>query len=168
MIKVGTHAERAEYGDKQRSRYCWVPDELEHEVDAWYSDARRAEVWRLQFFIRFFFLLDSHGSNFVLGVSCAPNIEPSSTGRSTVKCFLCYSFNSHFGWIFLTSCPVAVAAEGSVPLGTPRMSATCLQTSLPTVSQDPGLIFIEVLPVILLIIGLFPVQLHSLVYADIL
>ena len=33
------------------------------------------------------FLLDFHGSFFVLDVSCAPNIEPSSTGRSTVNAF---------------------------------------------------------------------------------
>ena len=33
------------------------------------------------------FLLDFHGSLFVLDVSCAPNIEPSSTGRSTVNAF---------------------------------------------------------------------------------
>ena len=31
------------------------------------------------------FLLDFHGSLFVLDVLCAPNIEPSSTGRSTVN-----------------------------------------------------------------------------------
>jgi len=53
----GTHAERTGYGDKQRSRYCWVPDELEREVDAWYSDAQRAEVWRLQFFTFLFYLI---------------------------------------------------------------------------------------------------------------
>lgn len=35
-------------------------------------------------FLRYF-LLDFHGSNFVLDVSCAPNIEPSSTGRSTAN-----------------------------------------------------------------------------------
>jgi len=45
----------------------------------------RAEVWRSQCFA--FFLLDFHGSNFVPDVSCAPNIEPSSTGRSTVNAF---------------------------------------------------------------------------------
>ena len=54
------------------------------------------------------FLLDFHVSNFILGVSCAPNIEPSSTGRSTVDSFS--ALYSHFGQISLTSCQVAVAA----------------------------------------------------------
>ena len=35
----GTFAERARYGDNRKSRYRRVPDGLEHEVDAWYSDA---------------------------------------------------------------------------------------------------------------------------------
>jgi hypothetical protein len=52
--------------------------------------------------------------------------------------------SSHFGLVFLTFCPVAVAAEGSVPLGTPRTSATCVQTLLESVGQDPSLIFIAV------------------------
>jgi hypothetical protein len=42
---------------------------------------------------------------------------------------------------FLDLLSAAVAAEGSVPLGIPRASATCVQTSLPSVSQDPQLDF---------------------------
>jgi hypothetical protein len=94
----GTHAERAGYGDKQRSKHCWVPDELEHEADAWYSDAQRAAT--AVFYVSF--LLDFHGSNFVLDVSCAPNIEPFNTRRSTVNAFSAIYSISHFGWIFLT------------------------------------------------------------------
>ena len=47
---------------------------------------------------------------------------------------------------FLDLLSVAVAAGGSVPLGTPWTSATYLQTSLRSVSKDPSLVFIEVLP----------------------
>ena len=83
----GTHAERTGYGDKQKSRYCQVPDELEHEADALVQRcSEKAEVWRLQLFY-VSFLLDFHWSLFVLDVSCALNIEPSSTGRSTVNAF---------------------------------------------------------------------------------
>jgi hypothetical protein len=82
-----THAERVGYGDKQKSRYCRVPGKLEHEADALVQRcSERAEVWRLQFFF-VSFLLDFHGSLFVLDVLCAPNIEPSSTGRSTLNAF---------------------------------------------------------------------------------
>lgn len=52
----------------------------------WYSDAQRERRFGdCSFYVSF--LLDSHGSLFVLDVSCAPNIEPSSTGRSTVNAF---------------------------------------------------------------------------------
>lgn len=72
-----------------------------------------------------------------------PTIDPSKAGRSTVNTFSGSFLSSHFGLVFLTFCPVAVAAEGSVPLGT-RTSATCVQTSLESVGQDPSLIFIAV------------------------
>ena len=42
---------------------------------------------------------------------------------------------------FLDLLSVAVAAEDSVPLGTPRTSTACLQTSLRSVSKDPQLGF---------------------------
>jgi hypothetical protein len=44
------------------------------------------------------FLLDFHGSLFVLDVSCAPNIEPSSTGRSTVDAFSAGCSTSTSAW----------------------------------------------------------------------
>jgi len=70
--------------------------------------------------------------------------------------------NSHCGLVFSTFCPVAVAAEGSVPLGAPRTSATCVQTLLPSVGRDPSVDLYWIASVILQIIGLFPVQLNSL------
>lgn len=60
-----THAERAGYGDKQKSRYCRVPGKLEHEADALVQRcSERAEVWRLQFFsFRFYLIFMGHFSS---------------------------------------------------------------------------------------------------------
>ena len=50
-----TRTERAGYEDKQKSRYCRVPDELEHEADAWYGDAQRERRFGDCSFLHFFF-----------------------------------------------------------------------------------------------------------------
>jgi hypothetical protein len=66
----------AGYGNRQKSRYCWGSlADLSHEVDALvHSDARRAEVWRLQVF-HIASLLAFHGS-LLPYVPCAPNNRP--------------------------------------------------------------------------------------------
>jgi hypothetical protein len=73
----GTHTERTGYGNRQKSRYCWGPWRtcLSHEVDALvHSDARRAEVWRLQVF-HIASLLAFHGS-LLLRCSVRPQHRP--------------------------------------------------------------------------------------------
>lgn len=81
----GTHAERAGYGDKQKSRYCRSLTNLSTRWTLGTAIFRERRFGDYSF-ISFFFTRFSW-SLFVLGVSCAPNIEPSSTGRSTVNAF---------------------------------------------------------------------------------
>ena len=64
---------------------------LSHEADALVQRcARSTEVWRSRI-LTFLPYLIFYGSLFVLDVPCAPNIESSNTGRSTMNAFsACY------------------------------------------------------------------------------
>ena len=97
-------------------------------------------------FFTFLFLLDIHGSNFVLGVSCAPNIEPSSTGRSDRECFLCNLFNSHFGLVFLTSCRLRWLQRVLYHLGHHGRVLPVFRLRYAVSAKTPSLVFIEVPP----------------------
>ena len=59
---------------------------LSHEADALVQRCSESGGLASVVFSRFL-LIAFHGSLFVLDVPCAPNIEPSSTGRSTVNAF---------------------------------------------------------------------------------
>lgn len=84
---------------------------LSHEVDALVQRCSRSGGLATAAFFTFPPYLIFHGSLFVLEVPCAPPTSTLLHRKVDREYSLLQLLNSHFGLVFLTYCPVAVAAE---------------------------------------------------------